>query len=97
MRPSSLDAKSRQWEPVQLDDWRAARPGPAVIGATPALVDGMAVVKEERMHGNKLKQILCNQATGGDHRADHRLVKRNCDAKARRRRGTQEQEQEQEL
>jgi hypothetical protein len=24
----------------------------------------MAVVKEERMHGNKLKQILCNQATG---------------------------------
>jgi predicted dehydrogenase len=56
-------AKSRQWEAVQLDDWRAAGPARR-IGASPALVDGMAVVKEERMHGNKLKQILCNQATG---------------------------------
>ena len=25
---------------------------------------GMAIVKEERMHGNKLKQILCDQQTG---------------------------------
>jgi len=56
-------AKSRRWEPVQLADWRAAAPARR-IGATPALVDGMAVVKEERMHGNKLKQILCNQVTG---------------------------------
>jgi hypothetical protein len=24
----------------------------------------MAVVKEERMHGNKLKQILCDRKTG---------------------------------
>jgi predicted dehydrogenase len=54
---------SRQWEPVVLDDWRAAAPTPR-ISMTPAQVDGMAVVKEERMHGNKLKQILCDQATG---------------------------------
>ncbi len=30
----------------------------------PAMIDGMAVVKEERMHGNKLKQILCDRSTG---------------------------------
>lgn len=56
-------AKSKQWEPVVIDDWRAAKPTQR-IGAQPVMVDGMAVVKEERMHGNKLKQILCDQQTG---------------------------------
>ena len=56
-------AATRQWEPVQLDDWRAPEPAkPVTVSAR--LVDGMSVVKEERMHGNKLKQILCNQETG---------------------------------
>ncbi len=56
-------AQSRQWEPVQIDDWRAPEPAkPVTVSAR--LVDGMSVVKEERMHGNKLKQILCNQETG---------------------------------
>jgi hypothetical protein len=56
-------AESRKWEPIVIDDWRAAAPTPR-ISMTPAMIDGMAVVKEERMHGNKLKQILCDQATG---------------------------------
>jgi hypothetical protein len=56
-------AESRKWEPIELDDWRAAAPTPR-ISMQAAMVDGMAVVKEERMHGNKLKQILCDQATG---------------------------------
>lgn len=56
-------AATRQWEPVVLDDWRAKAPAKP-IATVPALVDGMAVVKEERMHGNKLKQILCDQQTG---------------------------------
>jgi predicted dehydrogenase len=56
-------ADSRQWEPIVIDDWRAAAPTPR-ISMQPAMVDGLAIVKEERMHGNKLKQILCDQQTG---------------------------------
>jgi predicted dehydrogenase len=56
-------AESRKWEPIVIDDWRAAAPTPR-ISMQPAMTEGMAVVKEERMHGNKLKQILCDQATG---------------------------------
>jgi predicted dehydrogenase len=56
-------AELRKWEPIVIDDWRAAAPTPR-ISMQPAMVDGLAVVKEERMHGNKLKQILCDQQTG---------------------------------
>ena len=56
-------AESRKWEPIVIDDWRAAAPTPR-ISIQPAMVDGLAIVKEERMHGNKLKQILCDQQTG---------------------------------
>jgi len=56
-------AESRKWEPIEIDDWRAAAPTPR-ISMQPAMVDGLAIVKEERMHGNKLKQILCDQQTG---------------------------------
>lgn len=56
-------AESRKWEPIEIDDWRAAAPTPR-ISMRPAMVDGLAIVKEERMHGNKLKQILCDQKTG---------------------------------
>lgn len=56
-------AQSRTWESVELFEWRAE--GPArKVGAEPEMRDGMALVKEERMHGNKLKQILCDQTTG---------------------------------
>ena len=56
-------AQSNQCEALLIDDWRApaaARPVPV----SARRVDGMSVVKEERRHGNKLKQILCNQETG---------------------------------
>jgi predicted dehydrogenase len=56
-------AQSRTWEPVELFEWRAEGPAKKV-GAEPEMRDGMALVKEERMHGNKLKQILCDQTTG---------------------------------
>jgi predicted dehydrogenase len=55
-------AKSRQWEPVQVE-WRATEPAKPVRGAARE-VDGYALVKEERMHGNKLKQILSDKTTG---------------------------------
>jgi predicted dehydrogenase len=55
-------AKSRQWEPVQVE-WRATEPMPPIRGAARD-VDGYALVKEERLHGNKLKQILSDRATG---------------------------------
>ena len=56
-------AQSRQWEPVELFEWRAAEPAQRIRIDAP-IVDGMALVKEERMHGDKLKQILCDQSTG---------------------------------
>ncbi len=56
-------AASRQWAPVELFEWRAETPVKA-IGSPPEMRDGMALVKEERMHGDRLKQILCDQATG---------------------------------
>jgi hypothetical protein len=55
-------AKSRQWEPVQVE-WRATEPAKPVRGVARE-VDGYALVKEERMHGNKLKQILSDKQTG---------------------------------
>jgi len=55
-------AKSRQWEPVQLE-WRAAEPIKPIRSAVRE-VDGYALVKEERMHGDKLKQILSDKTTG---------------------------------
>jgi predicted dehydrogenase len=55
-------AKSRQWEPVHLE-WHAAEPARPIRGAVRE-IDGYALVKEERMHGNKLKQILSDKTTG---------------------------------
>ena len=56
-------AQSKQCEALLIDSWRApeaARPVPF----SARRVDGMSVVKGERRHGNKLKQILCNRETG---------------------------------
>ncbi len=55
-------AKSRQWEAVEVE-WRAAEPMKPLRRVAPE-VDGYALVKEERMHGNKLKQILSDKTTG---------------------------------
>ena len=56
-------AASKRWEPVELFEWLATQ-GAASIRTEPELRDGMALVKEELMHGSKLKQILCDQRTG---------------------------------
>ena len=55
-------AKSRQWEPVQVE-WRASRAGHAAARRS-ARNRRLRLVKEERMHGNKLKQLLSDQTTG---------------------------------
>jgi predicted dehydrogenase len=55
-------AKSRRWEAVELE-WRATAPAPPIRKTAPE-VDGYALVKEERMHGNKLKQILSDKTSG---------------------------------
>ncbi len=56
-------AESRQWEPVTLAEWRAPSPAPR-IRVEPTLVDGMALVKEEKMPDGRLKRILCDPDTG---------------------------------
>lgn len=65
-------AESGRWEPVEIDDWRAREPAKPIRIDAPE-IDGYALVKEERMHGNQLKQILCDKETG-------RIVQRIVDA-----------------
>ena len=55
-------AKSRQWEPVHVE-WRATEPAKPIRGAARE-IDGYALVKEERMQGNQLKQLLSDKQTG---------------------------------
>lgn len=56
-------AKSRQWEPVQLDDWRAATPARRVR-AEVTEAEGYVVIKEERMPDGTTKRILKDKNTG---------------------------------
>ena len=55
-------AKSRQWEPVHVE-WRASEPAKPIRSAARE-IDGYALVKEERMQGNQLKQLLSDKQTG---------------------------------
>ncbi len=55
-------AKSRRWETVEIE-WRSTEPVKPLRRAAQE-IDGYALVKEERMHGNKLKQILSDKTTG---------------------------------
>lgn len=56
-------AKTRQWETVQLDLWRAAEPAKRVKAAA-AEVNGHVVIKEEKMPDGTTKRILKNKASG---------------------------------
>jgi predicted dehydrogenase len=56
-------ARSRQWEPVVLEDWRAARPAPRVR-APVTEVGGQVLIKEERMPDGSVKRILRDRTTG---------------------------------
>jgi predicted dehydrogenase len=55
-------AESRQWEPVELAEWR----GSAVekIGRAERRYDGLVVIKEEKMPDGRLKLILKDPSTG---------------------------------
>ena len=56
-------AKTKQWEPVELDPWHADEPTPRISIDAPE-IDGCVVIKEERMSDNKVKRILKNKITG---------------------------------
>ena len=57
-------AKSKQWEPVELEVWRGATEVEA-IGVSAVEVDGgYTLIKEERMPDGRLKQILRDKESG---------------------------------
>ena len=55
-------AASRQWEPVDLVDWRGG--GVERISATGQEYDGQVIIKQERMPDGKLKLILKDKEHG---------------------------------
>src|SRR6185503_8804355 len=54
-------AASRQWEPVELADWRGG--GVPSIARARRERDGRTVIKEEKMPDGRLKLILKDEAT----------------------------------
>lgn len=56
-------AKSRQWEPVQLEDWRASAPTPRITKRERRHEDKI-LIKEERMPGGTIKRILKDPVSG---------------------------------
>jgi predicted dehydrogenase len=56
-------ARTRRWEPVELEVWRAERPAPRVR-SEPREVEGRLLIKEERMPDGTLKRILRDPETG---------------------------------
>ena len=56
-------AKSRKWEPVELEDWRG-RIGVARIQGLKEMIDGLELVKRERLPNGEVKLILKDPDTG---------------------------------
>jgi predicted dehydrogenase len=56
-------ARSRQWESVELEVWRAERPT-SLIQASHREVDGRLLIKEERMPDGTVKRILRDRDSG---------------------------------
>ncbi len=56
-------AQSKQWEPVELAEWRGAE-DVARLGGGAAEYDGHVLVKKERMPDGAVKLILKNKTTG---------------------------------
>jgi len=56
-------ARSRAWEPVKLEEWRATAPVPRV-SAPVTEVDGAVLIKEERMPDGSVKRIVKDRRTG---------------------------------
>ena len=62
MDASYRSAKSRQWEPVDLAEWRGgATPR---IGITPEILDGKVVIKRELLPDGRQKLIVKDPETG---------------------------------
>jgi hypothetical protein len=55
-------AETRQWEPIQLEDWRGG--GVERIARVRRERDGKTVIKEEKMPDGRLKLILKDESTG---------------------------------
>ena len=56
-------AKSKQWEEIVLEDWRAEKPHPRVA-PTVREVDGHVIIKEEVLPDGTTRRILKNKQTG---------------------------------
>ncbi len=56
-------AKSKKWEPIELKDWRG-RTNVARIQGLKETVDGLELVKRERLPDGKVKLILKDPASG---------------------------------
>ncbi|MXY08747.1 MAG: hypothetical protein F4Y61_08880 [Rhodothermaceae bacterium] len=56
-------AKSRKWEPIELEDWRG-RTGVARIQGLKEMIDGLELVKRERLPNGEVKLILKDPGTG---------------------------------
>lgn len=56
-------SKSKQWEPVEIDDWRGDDDVPR-IGGGGAEYEGFFLVKKERMPDGRVKLILKDKETG---------------------------------
>ena len=57
-------AKSKQWEPVELEVWRGATEVEAIGVAAVEVDGGYTLIKEERMPDGRLKQILRDKESG---------------------------------
>ena len=55
--------QSRRWEPIELDDWRG-RENVNPIQGFKEEIDGLQLVKRERLPDGKIKLILKNKETG---------------------------------
>jgi predicted dehydrogenase len=56
-------ARSKRWEPVELDPWRTEQPV-ARVQTRAIEVDGQLLIKEERMPDGAVKRILKDRVTG---------------------------------
>lgn len=60
---SYRSAKSKRWEPIEIEDWRAERPVPR-IQVEAVEVDGKVVIKEEHLPDGSRKRIVKDRKTG---------------------------------
>ena len=57
-------AAAKRWEPVKLEEWRAAAPENDSAAGLKTADDAYVLIKEERMSDDRTKQILKDKSTG---------------------------------